>query len=231
MRARTTLALLLAVGAAAFAVLACGGRREEPKEERLLVLDGLEIKLADVQPYIDFMKSAVPEAGVNTCIQTVLEEHLIPLRVAQRAFPTERQAMKARADDLCKVATNVLELDQQTQYLPRAEKRRSRTTRLHLRLPVAIYALDVLKIGAVSPPLEMPEGWLVAGVCDVKESPALAVADEAEVLYVGFYTHPTGEWLNYYAAERARLADKATFVHPDYLYAMPTWIQLPKKTP
>ena len=75
-------------------------RSEAAPETRLLVVDGIEIQLADVAPYVAFLDSFLPEGGKKTKIHRVLEEHLIPLRLAQRAFPVERAALAERAKAL-----------------------------------------------------------------------------------------------------------------------------------
>lgn len=226
-RARLALACATAIGAAGLGFATCGGA--PPKEERLLVLDGIEIRLADVEPYVAFLDSFVPEGGRKTKIQRVLEDHLIPLRLAQRNFGEQRRALHEQALSLCSVATNVYELEQQTTN--RREKRRSEMTRTHAFLPVAMYAFDQLRVGSVSPPLEIPEGWVVVGVHDLKESPAGLLSDAVDALQVGFTTHTPDVWREWYSNEKTRLADKATFVHPDYVHAMPPWIRIPPKQP
>lgn len=205
---------------------ACSG--DAPAEERLLVLDGIEIRLAEVEPYVAFLDSFIPEGGRKTKIQRVLDEYLVPLRLAQRAFPAERRQLKERADALRSVATNVNELEQQSRLIK--EKRRSNLTRMHAHLPVAMFAFDPLRVGAVSPPLEMPEGWYVVGAFDLRESPGMVLDDYIDALQVGFITHTTSQWHEWYDAAKVELADKASFVHPDYVNAMPPWIR-PKKQP
>lgn len=223
---RTRVALLFAapLAALAFAVTSCGD--DAPAEQRLLVLDGIEIRLAEIEPYVAFLDSFIPEGGRKTKIKRVLDEYLVPLRLAQRAFAAERRELKERADALCSVAKNIVELEQQSALIK--EKRRSNLSRMHAHLPVAMYAFDALRVGAVSPPLEMPEGWYVVGTYDLRESPGHMLDDYVDALQVGFITHTTSKWLEYYNQQRVELADKATFVHPDYVTAMPDWIRVKK---
>lgn len=226
-RTRLVFSCAAAIAAIGIGFATCGGA--PPKEERLLVLDGIEIRLADVEPYLAFLDSFLPEAGRKTKIQRVLEDHLIPLRLAQRTFGEKRRELYEQALGLCSVATNVHELEQQT--VNKREKRRSEMTRTHAFLPVAMYAFDQLRVGSVSPPLEVPEGWVVVGVYDLKESPALLLSDAVDALQVGFTTHPPDQWREWYEDQKTKLADKATFVHPDFVHAMPPWIRIPTKQP
>jgi hypothetical protein len=222
-------AALAALGTSLLALVACGsGGGAAPQEDRLLVIDGIVIRLADVEPYVAYIASYLPEGGRKTMIQNVLDEHVIPLRIAQRAFPEQRRVQKERADAICSVAKNWEELEKVTAQI--AEKKRSIVVRTAARLPVGIYAFDPLHTGSVSPPLEVPEGWFIAGVYDVMEAPAQMINDRIDVLQVGCVTHTSREWRDFYEAEKQRLADKATFVHPDYVHAMPAWIRQEKKS-
>lgn len=216
---------VLAIAVVGFAVTGCGD--EAAKTDCLLVLDGIEIKLADVEPYVAFFDSFLPEGGRKTKIQRVLDDFLIPLRLAQRAFPAERQAQRARADALRSVAGNVQELEQKTELMK--DKRRSNMTRTHAHIPVAMYLFDALQVGGVSDPIELPTGWFVVAAYDFVESPGLKIDDYVDALQVGFVTHTSGEFVAWYEAQKKALGTKATFVHPEYRTAMPPWVQPPKQ--
>ncbi|MFY9344070.1 MAG: hypothetical protein WAT39_16390 [Planctomycetota bacterium] len=223
----------LTLGAAAVAVatgllLTSCGADAPAEEQRLLVLDGIEITLADVQPYVAFYDSCVPEGGRKTKVQRVLEEHLIPLRLAQRAFPAERAEQKARAEALVATAGNIHELEKQTALLDTNKVRRN-MTRLQAMLPIAMFLFDPQRVGATSPPLELPSGFWVAAAYELKESPGLQLDDYVDALQVAFVTHPSGDFMQWYQQQKQALADKATFVHPDHLTAMPPWIHPPKQ--
>lgn len=209
----------------AAAVAACG--REAPAETRLLVLDGIEITLADVEPYVAFYDSFLPEGGRKSKILRALDDHLIPLRLAQRAFPAERERLRAQAEALCSVATNAYELEQQSQQVK--DKRRSNLTRSTALLPVAMHVFDPARVGAVSPPIELPHGWFVVGVFDLQPSPGLVLADYVDALQVGFVTHASPLFMSWYLEQQQLLADKATFVHPDFEHAMPPWLRVPPR--
>lgn len=215
-------ALLLAASAA---VPGCGDERQGTAETRLLVLDGICITLDDVAPYLAFLDACLPEGGHKTKVQKILDDQLIPLRLGQRAFAAERQRLRERADALRAVSSNVEELEQHTALLE--TKGRLKIGRMQAKLPAAMFLFDALQLRSVSQPLELPQGWMVVAAYDLHES-AMAVHDWVDALEITFYTHTTGEWLGWYAVQKAALASTATFVHPDYRNAMPEWIQLPK---
>jgi len=195
-------------------------------EHRLLVLDGIEITLADVEPYVAFLDSFMPEFGRKTKIQKVLEEHLIPVRLARRAFGPQREAKRQQAEALCSVATNAMELERLSEQY--TAKTRGNMSRLQAKLPVAMFLFDELQIGAVSHPLEVPQGWFVATVHELTKS-SMRLDDFVDTRQIGFVTHTAGEWYEWWIQQTGLLADKATFVHPDYHSAMPQWIRIPEQ--
>lgn len=209
------------------ATIAAGCGDKAPPETRLLVLDGIEVRLDEVEPFVAFLDESVPEGGRKTKIQRVLEEQILPLKLAQRAFPAERKALRERAEQLRSVATNAHELEQQSTAMK--DKRRAKFPRLHAKLPVAMFLFRLENIGSVSQPIELPEGFAVVGSFDALQH-QLALEDSVDALEVAFFTHGGSDWRNWLLAEQARVADKLTFVHPDYRFALPSWI-LPQKQP
>ena len=204
-----------------------GCSRQQPAENRLLVIDGIEITLADVEPYVAFLDSYLPEGGRKSKVLRALEDLVLPVRLARRAFPQQRDELRKGAEALCAVAGNVAELTAKSEFVK--DKRRSNLTRSTAQLPVAMYAFDPLRVGGVSPPLEVPQGWFVVGVHDLHVSPGLVMDDYIDALQVGFVHHNAAQYLDWYRGEQERLADKATFVHPDYEHAMPSWLRVPRR--
>lgn len=194
-------------------------------DDRLLVVDGIEITLAEVEPYVAFLDGFLPEGGRKAKILRVLEEHLLPLRLAQRTFPEERRQALARARALADVAGNAIELDQQSRLLD--DRSRKNVSRLQPRLPVAMFLFQPLGIGSVSKPIEVPAGYVVAAAFDLVES-QLVLDDYVDALQVGFMTHDLESWVPWWKAETKRIGPLVTHVHPDYREAMPEWLQLPK---
>lgn len=218
----------VAAGVALAAVLAaCGGEPAASAETRLLVLDGIEITLADVAPYVTFYDGYLPEGGRKSKVLRALEDQVLPLRLAQRAFAPQRAAQRQLAEAICSVATNAIELEQQSQQV--RDKRRANLTRGTALLPVGMWAFDPTRVGAVSPPLELPHGWFVVGLFDLKESTGLVLDDYVDALQVGFVTHTRIDFDAWYREQQVLLADKATFVHPDYEHALPSWLRPPKR--
>lgn len=216
-----------AVAAAlAFAACAEDPPAAPPADDRLLVVDGITITLADTAPYVAFLDSFLPEGGRKAKVRRALEEYLLPLRLAQRAFATERAEQLRQARLLCEVATNAVELDQRSKLLP--ERHRGHLRRTAPKLPVAMFLFDPLRIGSVSEPLEVPMGFTVAASFDYLES-ALLIDDRVDALQVGFFTHDAGGWATWLVAEQQRIADTVTHVHPDYREAMPGWLHLPRQ--
>jgi len=216
-----------ALGAAALLLAACGG--DAPAAEtRLLVVDGIEVGITEVEPYLEFLGSFMPNAGRKTRVQLVLDQYLLPLRLAQRAFPKERAEQREHAEALCSVATNIEELQQRAELLPPHMKDVHNFRRTHVQLPVALFLFNELLQGSVSPPIEVPSGYFVVGCLGLHESAAM-LDDYCTALQIGFVTHSATEWQQWIEAEHARVADKVTFVHPDYREALPTWLKPPKQ--
>ena len=215
-----------ALGALALLLAACGGNAPAP-ESRLLVVDGIEIGIAEVEPYIEFLASFMPNAGRKTRVQMVLDQYLLPLRLAQRAFPKQRAEQREHAEALRSVATNVEELKQRAELLPPHLKDVRNLRRTHAQLPVALFLFDPMLEGSVSQPIEVPSGYFVVG-CLGRHETQSALDDYCSALQIGFVTHSATEWQQWIEGEHARVADKVTFVHPDYREALPTWLKPPK---
>lgn len=225
MTRRFALGLTLVAGVGAAFLFATCKEPAAPPPKELLVVDGLTIELAELDPYVQFLDSYLPEGGRKAKVRRVLEEHLLPLHLARRAFAAERAEQFRRATDLCTVATNVAELEVQSKSVP--DRTRKHWSRSQAKLPVAMFLFDPLHTGAVSPPLEVPHGWIVAAAYAIEQS-ALTVDDHVDALQVAFATHTADRWTEWVIAEQRRIADKVTFVHPDYREAMPPWLVLPK---
>lgn len=206
-----------------FAIASC--REEKPPPKELLVVDGMTIELAELEPYVRFLDSYLPEGGRKAKVLRIVEEHLLPLHLGRRAFAAERQRLFDSATQLRAVASNVAELEKQSASM--ATKARKRVTRSQSKLPISMFLFDPLQTGSVSAPIEVPHGFVVTGCFGITEG-AIAIEDVADALQVTFATHGSTEWLTWLDAEQKRIADKVTFVHPDYREAMPKWLVLPR---
>lgn len=196
----------------------------EPKPtDVLLRIDGLEITFGEVVPHVAFLHSFAPQWASRVKFRRVLDEFTIPLHLARRAFPAQRQQMEERSRHLRSVATNAIELEQQgaQQVIKRKD-----LTRRSVELPLAAFLFDPLLTGSVSEPIEVPRGWVVASAYEVKQA-ALVLDDLVDSVQVGFLTHTPGDWSTWIDLEKHRVASKVTYVHPDYREYLPEWIQLP----
>ena len=209
----------------------CSEDKQVPAADpRLLVIDGIEITFEDLQPYYDFLTNYRPELGTKTKYMWALNNHVLPLKVAQRTFPKERAEKLALAQGLCSVATNIYELEKHSELIE--DKVRSNLTRQSAMLPVAMYLFDTkdtiaVNTNAVSPPIELAQGYFVVGSFVLNESP-LVMADYADTLQVGFVTHASKEWREWWENKQLTMGEKVTFVHPDYRDDLPKWMKLPK---
>lgn len=215
----------LLVLVAAFAGSSCS-EQAPASSDRLLAVDGIEISLREVEPYVTFLDSFLPEGGRKAKILRVLDEYLLPLRLAERAFPEQRRKALDSALALTAVATNAVELDERSQLL--TNRSRHNLTRLLPPLPVAMFLFAPLRTGAVSPAIPVPNGYIVAAAFDLNDTAPVALSDYVDALQVGFLTHERDDWTAWLEAEKKRIAPLVTYVHPDYREAMPAWLHLPK---
>lgn len=204
---------------------ACSDKSPPVEEKRMLVIDGIEILFEDLRPYVEFIESYRPAVGEKTKNVWVMRDHVLPMFAARRAFGEERAVMLERANALCSVATNILELEQHSKLIE--HKRRSNMTRINAKLPVAMFLFDELMTNAVSPPIELPQGYFVVGSYDLNISP-LTIADFVDALQVGFVTHTSKDWRVWWESEQLRIGAKVTFVHRDYRDDLPPWMTVPK---
>ncbi|MBM4060276.1 MAG: hypothetical protein FJ265_04135 [Planctomycetes bacterium] len=191
--------------------------------DRLLCIDGIDIGLGEVEQHVRLLDEIGPEWSRRTKIRRVLDEFTIPLRLAQRTFPERRRQLLELARNLREVAANAIELEAKgAQFL----HERKRVTRRSVELPVARFLFDEQTTGAVSDPIEVPRGFIVAAAFDLVPA-ALVIDDQADAVQVGFLSHSTGDWATWLDVEKRRVAGKVTYVHPDHREAMPEWIVLP----
>ncbi len=223
MRRTTRLTLLLLAASAPLA--SCSEKPAAPQVDPdvILIVDGLQIRRAEVERYADIHRTTAPELGRKTIERHLLENYVLPLRVAQREFGERRAELRQQAQTLAEVATNVIELEQRSELL---FHKRKLVTRRQIEPPVVEFAFDPEKTGSVSGVLEVPHGFIVAGCFEIRES-AVVTEDLADLLQTGFATHTNAEWVEWLRGMQARLADKVTYVHPDHRDCLPSWMKLP----
>jgi hypothetical protein len=221
------LLLPVAGGCALLALAAC--RKHGPvvppepgPTERLLVVDGLVVTFGDLQPYADFLARYRSDAGRRTLLSAVLDDYMLPLLLARRAFPEERRQQLEKAQGLCSVAGNAIELEQYGKDLGLPKS----VTVGRVEVPTAMFLFDEMKKGSVSPPIELPWGYVVCAALDLHRA-SVAVDDVCDAFMVGFTTHDRANWDAWLAGERQRVARKLTWVHPAYRELLPHWLKAP----
>ena len=221
-------AVALATALLALAGLsACGGPASTPPApqagNRLLVVDGIEVTLDDLQPWLEFLDSFGPEVAPKVKVRRALDEYVLPMRFAERSFAAARAEQLALAKQLRAVATNTYELEQRGALL--VQKRRN-ISYSSIDFPIARFVFDELRLGSVSEPLAVPRGFVVASGFDIHKT-SLVANDIADAVLVGFFTHSPADWATWLEGEKRRVGGLVTFVHPEHREAVPTWLQLP----
>ena len=196
------------------------------EEQRLIVIDGITVTFEDVAPIVAWLDAFRPDGGRKAKVLNALMNHALPLALARRAFPEQRAQALQNAQALADVSTNIIELEKHSQL--NKQKKRSKMARMQPKLAVAMFLFDPLQTGAVSEPIEVPEGYFVVSAYELTES-QLAVGTFVDALQVAFVTHDAFEWQDWWLAEQQRIGEKATFVHPDYRDDLPRWIKIPEK--
>ena len=219
------IATIAAIATMAVLANACSSKKHPKGDPRLLVIDGIEITFAELQPYFDWLTSFRPELGIKTTYIWALRDHILPLKIAQREFAAERQQQLELAQGLRSVSSNIYELEKSAKLIN--HKTRSNLTRQSAMLPVAMWLFDELHTNAVSPPIELAQGYFVVGSYEFYPSP-MTMTQYVDALQVGFVTHTSKKWRVWWENKQLTLGKKVTFVHPDYRDDIPEWMDLPK---
>jgi hypothetical protein len=190
---------------------------------RLIEVDGLSITFGDVAAEMAYLDSLAPEWSLRAKIRRVLGEFTLPLFLARREFQKERAEQLGKAANMAAASGNAAEL------LANARlhvHRHEHVGRRDVEIPISMFLFAEEKAGSVSQPIELPQGFVVAGALDLKSSAAV-LDDVCEAVQVAFYTHAPQAWFAWLEAMRERIAQRVTFVHPDFRDAMPIWLKLP----
>lgn len=192
--------------------------------ERLLEIDGITVTFGDVAPAMAFLDRLAPERSLRHKLRAVLDELVLPLLFARREFGKERAALLERARELSAAVGNVAELEARSEGLD--HRVRKSVTPMAVEIPIARFLFDPLKVGSVSGPIEVPQGFVVAGAFDLQEHQLVSL-DRCDALQVGFVTHRANAWGAWLADLRARIGDRVTYCHPEYRRAVPPWLHVP----
>ncbi|MBK8974562.1 MAG: peptidyl-prolyl cis-trans isomerase [Planctomycetes bacterium] len=176
----------------------------------------------DLEPLDAWLAGFDQTMGRKYRIRELLDQHLLPVAMARVDFATERAALRARAEELCATCGNALELRRRGAiaggYQPPAP-----LTRSDLPLAAASWALRVEHIGAVSPPIETPQGFLVLGLEDILPG-VTSVLDRAVAMVVPFLQGDLASFDAWLADRKRAMAGQVTYCHPDLEGTLPAWL-------
>ena len=211
--------------ALALTTAACGTATEaEPAADPdlLLEVDGLQLWREDFDPLDRYLAEMDRTLGRKYRRRALLENHFLPLLLAERAFAEERAAMLERAAGLVAVAGNGRELEQKGAVAGGAWTEKP-ILRADLPIPVAAFAFRPEHIGAVSPPIAVPRGFVVASPGEIVPGMSSHV-DRVRVFLVPFLTHEAAAFTDWLSPAREALRGKITHIHPDLEGALPEWL-------
>lgn len=219
----TELALLLA------SLAACDGRPAPepgpPAPDVVLEVDGLRISQQDVTAFDAYFHELDPHMGSDYRTRELLDRHVIPLALARRAFASQRAEFATRARELRSVADNALELERKGR-LAGGFVSDPPLTRNALDLAVARFAFALENIGAASPPIETPRGWVLIAPLDIDQG-LVPLMDRVRAVVVPFHTHESTEFDAWLLAAKKALAGKVTWVDPGLRNALPPFLEAP----
>jgi hypothetical protein len=214
---------------AALVLGACGGEGRQttsqpPDPDLLLSLDGgrIQVRAAEAAPFLEYLDGLDPTMGRNYRLRELLDQHLLPLALARAAFGPERQALRERAEALRAVADNSLELRRKGELVGGLEPAEP-LSRNDLPLPVAAWAFRPENLGAVSPPLETPQGFVLIAPLDL-EPGLTAVTDQLRAFVVRFEHQDRDSFDAWLGRARQGLVGRIDHVAPTCRAALPLWL-------
>lgn len=206
---------------------ACGPEDQpSPPPGVVLEVDGLEITAEELAQFDDYFESLDPTMGRNYRTREFLDQFVLPLRLAQRAFPEDRAEKRQRATVLAEAIGN----GGYSALVERGEvyggyKPDHPYSRNDLPLPVARFVFDENHLFQVSPPIEVAQGFALIATYRLMQGIS-TVQDRAEVYFVPFYTLDSSQFATWYEVQKDRIRNRVTYVHPDYRQALPSWFVL-----
>lgn len=221
---------LVSAGVLAVVLLkACGDEPKQPPPERdprILVVDGVEIRRSELAEYEPYLRQLDPTMGEMTRLRELIQQFLLPLKMARRDFQEQRRVQRQRAEAVIKSLSptpGADELMEQTKRVPGARKLEG-WIRQHMQIPEQRWAFDDARVLQASPILETPLGFTILASLRKDPGPTLAY-DKADIWFVPFHTHETKAFGAWWAKVQKDVAHKLTYVHPDYAEALPYWLK------
>ncbi len=191
----------------------------------VLEVDGLQITAEELRQFDDYFENLDPTMGRNYRTRELLDQFVLPLRLARRAFAEDRAEKRQRATVLAEAVGN----SGYAGLVERGEvyggvKPDHPYSRNDLPLPLARFAFDEDHLFKVSPPIEVAQGFALIATFQLMQGIS-TVEDQAEVYFVPFYTLDSAQFATWYEVQRDRIRNRVTFVHPDYREALPPWLK------
>lgn len=210
--------------------LTCGGEEPAPPPDKDLVVlraPGLEIKRSEIAALEGYVKKLDPTIGEMTRKRAILDNYLLPLKLARRDFPKERAQQRQRAEALARVlgkAASYDDLAAQSRLYPGAALEEG-VVRQAMSLPEARWAFADENVGRTSPILETPRGYSILATLEKRAGPTMHY-DSVDVWVTPFHTHANRRsYLDWLVRAKASLSGHLTFIHDDYKEALPYWLR------
>ncbi len=198
-----------------------------PDEEVVLRIGELSVTAGEVHAFDDWLNRLDPRIGRETRLKSVLDEFVLPIAAARRAFPELRQVQREAAEALARVVGSggLAQLRETAAGIPDAAD----LDRVHptkMPFPVSNFAFNAENVLAVSPPIEVPRGYWIVSTDEYREGLS-STDDRILVFRVPFMTHSEADFNEWWFQTRQELGQQLEFVHPDYKNALPYWVQQP----
>lgn len=193
----------------------------------VLELDGIEVREAELEPLLAFVRKSGDRPGRNLSVQIVLDRHVLPTWFARRAFAAERQRLQAQAEAMRRSVMASGGADPQLRAkgaILGGEESPGLIARNAMELAQAAWCFEPDNLGLVSPVVEVPRGFCLLSFADFR--PGLERSGDLVNAYqVPFYTHDKRAFDTWWAEQKLALAGKLSYVHPDYVDALPNWLR------
>lgn len=219
---------------ATLAVASATGCDQPPPERPGVVVefDGHVIRDDDVAPYRTYLESIGERLGPAYVTAAVLEQHLVPLALARKAFASERAELERQARGFQESVMAAGGADPQLRAkgaIVGGQAAEVGRGNLDLAQAAWCFTLDehgqLAHFGQSSPVIETPRGFCVLSFRDHVPGVTRA-ADRIDLFVVTFYTHASySAYKAWYQSEKLRLAGAATYVGEAYRDAIPAWLK------
>lgn len=223
--------LVVGVVGAVLGAVSLVGCEDEPTpkppapSDPVIRVDGIVITRGEVESYNEYFRDLDPTLGRENCTRILLDQHLLPLRFAQREFAAARKVQRERAQSLANSLGESAGYDEMLERTSKNPDAETKDNAIRQELPLAeqrwLFADE--NVGRVSPVLETPQGFSL--VAATEKFPGMTKAfDRADVLLVRFYTHRSKAYARWRSDLRQRvkkLSKDKKIIHPEFRDVFP----------